>query len=77
MKSDREIAFISREFVMFCKNRNIETEHSPPKIHIGKGAVKGVIQTLKNPIVAKLEDKIEPTEGINRACVLRHIPDLK
>ena len=35
---------------MFCKNRNIEIENSPPRLHTGTEAVERAIQTLKNLI---------------------------
>ena len=38
-KSDKGSAFISRENTMFCKNRKIEKEYSPPRLHTGTGAV--------------------------------------
>ena len=33
---------------MFCKNKNIEIEFSPPKLHAGTVSVERAIQTLKN-----------------------------
>ena len=51
----------------FCKNKNIEKEYSPPKLHTDTGAVGRVIKTLKNLIVANLEDMIVLTESRNQA----------
>ena len=52
---------------MICKNKNIEIEYSPPRLHTGTGAVERAIQTLKNLIIANLEDKIDLTASVNRA----------
>ena len=67
IKSDKGGAFISKEYQEFCKNRNIEIEYCTPRIHTGNGAVERAIQTLKNLIIANLEDGIGITESVNRA----------
>ena len=67
LKSDRGSAFISKENKFFCEIENIEIKFSPPRLHTGTGAVERAIQTLKNLIVANLEDKIGLTGSINRA----------
>ena len=66
-KSDRGSAFISREYKIFCRNRNIEIEYSPPRLHTGTGAVERATRTLKNLLFANPEDMIGLTESINRA----------
>ena len=47
IKSDRGGAFISQEYKNFCRERNIEIEYCPPKIHTGNGSVERAIQTYK------------------------------
>ena len=60
--------FVSKEYRAFCKNRNIEIEYcTPPRAHTGSGVVKRAMQTLKNIIIANLEDGISLTESVNRA----------
>ena len=66
-KLDRSSAFISKEYKIFCKNKNIEIEYSPPRLHTGTRVVVCAIQTLKSLIIANWEDKIGLTESINRA----------
>ena len=51
----------------FCKNRNIEIEYCTPRIHTGNGTVERAIQTLKNLIIANMEDNTSLTESVNRA----------
>ena len=60
-------AFIPKIYREFCKNKNIEIEKSPPRLHTGTVAVERSIQALKNLIIANLEDKIGFTESVNRA----------
>ena len=67
IKSDKGGAFISKEYREFCKNRNIEIEYCTPRMHTGNGAVERAIQTLKNLIIANLEDGIGITESVKRA----------
>ena len=67
IKSDKSGAFISKEYREFCKNRNIEIEYCTPRMNTGNGVVKRAIQTLKNLIIANLEDGIGITESVNRA----------
>ena len=66
IKSDKGGAFISKEYRELCKNRNIEIEYCTPRMHTGNGAVERAIQTLKNRIIANLEDGIGITESVNR-----------
>ena len=51
----------------FCKSKNFEIEYSTPRLHTGTGAVERAIQTLKKLIIAKIEDNLCLTEGVNRA----------
>ena len=67
IKSDKSGAFISKDYIEFCKSKNIEIEYSTPRIHTGTGAVERAIQTMKNLIVANLEDNLCLTECVNRA----------
>ena len=67
IKSDKGGAFVSKEYREFCKNRNIEIEYCTPRVHTGNGVVERAIQTLKNLIIANLEDGISLTESVNRA----------
>ena len=43
IKSDKEGAFISKEYREFCRNRNIEIEYCIPRIHTGNGVVERAI----------------------------------
>ena len=52
---------------LFCINRSIEIEYSPPRLRTGTGAVERAIQTLQNLITPNVEDKIGLTESIKRA----------
>ena len=66
-KSDKGGAFISKEYREFCKSRNIEIEYCTPRIHTGNGTAERAIQTLKNLVIAKMEDGENLTESVNRA----------
>ena len=67
IKSDKGGAFISKDYIEFCKSKNIEIEYSTPRIHTCTGAVERAIQTMKNLVVANLEDNLCLTECENRA----------
>ena len=67
VKSDKGGAFVSKEYREFCKNRNIEIEYCTPRMHTGNGTVERTIQTLKNLIIANMEDNMSLTESVNRA----------
>ena len=67
IKSDKGGAFISKEYIAFCKSKNIEIEYCTPRLHTGTGAVERAIQTIKNLILANLEDNLCLTECVNRA----------
>ena len=56
IKTDKGGAFVSKEHKEFCNAKNIEIEYSTPRMHTGTGAVERAIQTLKNLIIANLED---------------------
>ena len=66
-KSDKGGAFISKEYREFCKTRNTEIEYCTPRIHTGNGTVDRAIQTLKNLVIANMEDGKILTESVNRA----------
>ena len=67
IKSDKGGAFISKDYIEFCKSKNIEIEYCTPRIHTGTAAVERAIQTMKNLILANLEDNLCLTECVNRA----------
>ena len=48
-----------KEYREFCKNRNVEIEYCTPRVHTGNGVVERTIQTLKNLIIAYLEDGLK------------------
>ena len=56
-----------KEHKDFCNTKNIEIEYSTPRMHTGTGAVERAIQTLKNLIIANLEDNTCLTECVIRA----------
>ena len=60
-------AFMSKDYTEFCNSKNIEIEYCTPRIYNGTGAVERAIQTMKNLILAILEDNLCLTECINRA----------
>ena len=67
IKSEKGGAFISKDYTEFCKSKNIEIKYCTPRIHTGTGAVERAIQTMKNLILANLEDNLCLTECVNRA----------
>ena len=67
IRSDKGGAFISKEYRQFCKSRNIEIENCTPRMHTGNGVVERAIQTIKNSILANMEDRLCLTESVNRA----------
>ena len=67
IKSDKEGAFISKEYKEICKNRNIEIEYCTPRLHTGNGVVERAIQTLKNLMLTNLEEGTDLTKSVNRA----------
>ena len=67
IKTDKGGAFVSKEYKEFCKSKNIEIEYSTPRLRTGTGAVERAIQTLKNPIIANLEDETCLTECVIKA----------
>ena len=67
IKSDKGGAFISKDYIKFCKSKNIEIEYCTPRIHTGTGAVERAIQTMKILIVGNSEGDLCLTECVNRA----------
>ena len=65
-------AFISKEHRQFCKKRNIEMEYCTPRMHTGNGVVEKAIQTIKNLIIAKMEDGLCLAETLNRVLQVIH-----
>ena len=67
IRSDKGGAFISKEYRQFCKSRKIQVEYCTPRMHTGNGVVERAIQTIKNLIIANMEDGLCLTESVNRA----------
>ena len=67
IRSDKGGAFISNEYRQFCKSRNIEIDYYTPQMHTGNGVVERATQTIKNLIIANMEDGLCLTENVNRA----------
>ena len=65
MKSDRGCFFILPEYRKVCKE-NIEIEYNSPMLHTDTRAVELSKQTLKNLIIANLQDKSGHTERVNQ-----------
>ena len=72
IKSDKGSAFISKEYIEHCKAHNINRIYGTANLHTGTGLVERTIQSLKNLILANLEDNQNLRESENRALyVLR------
>ena len=72
IKSDKGGAFISKENIEFCETQNINRLYETANLHTGTGLVDRTIQSLKNLILANLEDDQNLRESVNRALyVLR------
>ena len=56
----------------FCNSRNKDVQYCPPRMHTGNGIVEMAIQTMKNLILANMEDGNNLTKSVNRA--LRVMP---
>ena len=67
IKTNKGRAFIAKEYRDFCKSKKIEIEYSTPRLHTGTEVVELAIQTLKNLIIANIEDDLCLTECVNRA----------
>ena len=67
IRTDNDTAFTSKEFKTFCEQYNIEKITGLPYMHTATGLVERTIQSLKNLILANLEDDIGLTESLNRA----------
>ena len=57
LKTDKGGAFISKDYIEFCKSKNIKIEYCTLRIHTATGAVERAIQTIKNLLLANLEVK--------------------
>ena len=66
-KSDKGGTFISKEYKQFCKTQNTNEYLRSDNLHTGTGLVERTIQSLKNLIVANLEDGQNLRESIKRA----------
>ena len=72
IKSGKVGAFISEEYKEFCVSQNIDRSYGTANLHTGTGLVERTIQSLKNLILANLEDDQNLRESGNRALyVLR------
>ena len=72
IQSDKGGAFISKEYIEFCKTQNINRIYGTANLHTGTGLVERTIQSLKNLVLANLEDDQNLRESVNRALhVLR------
>ena len=72
IKSDKGGVFISKENKEFCKSQNIDRVYGTGNLHTVTGLVERTIQSLKNLILANLEDDQNLRESVNRALyVLR------
>ena len=67
IRSDKGGASISTEYKEICKSRIIEIQYCPLQMHTGNGTVERAIQTMKNLILANMEDGKKLTESVNRA----------
>ena len=67
VNSNKGRAYISKDYIEFYQSKNIEREYCTPRIHTSTGAVERAIQTMKNLLVANLEDDFCLTECVNRA----------
>ena len=67
IKPNKGGALVSKEYIDFCKSKNIEVEDCSPRIHTSSVAVERAIQTIRHLIVANLEDNLCLTESVNRA----------
>ena len=45
----------------------MEVQYCPPRMHTGNGTVERAIQTMKNLILANMENGNNLTESVNRA----------
>ena len=67
IKSDKGGAFISKEYKEFCKTQIINYIYGTADLHFGTGLVERTIQSMKNLILANLEDGLNLRESKNRA----------
>ena len=66
-KIRQKVAFVSSEYKKFCESRNIKIQYCPPRMHTGNGTVERAIQTIKNLLLAKMENGNNLTESVKRA----------
>ena len=57
LKSEKRGAIISKEYKELGKTQNINYLHGTATLHTGTGLVERTIQSLKNLILANLEDE--------------------
>ena len=67
IKTDKGGAFFAKEYRDFCESKNTKIEYSTPRLHTSKGVVERAIQTLRNLIIANIEENLCLTECVNRA----------
>ena len=74
VRLDNGEAFLSAEYIEFCKSSNIEIEYCKSKKHTGTGADERAMQAMKNQIIAIFEYNLRMTECVNIAfTVLRFL----
>ena len=72
IKSDKVGVCISKEYKEFCREQNTDRTYGTANLHTGTGLVERTIQSLKNLVLANLEDEQNLRESVNRALyVLR------
>ena len=67
IKSDEGGAFNPKEYNEFRRSQNIDRAYCTANLHTGTGLVERTIQSLKNLVLANLEDDQNLRESINRA----------
>ena len=67
IKYDRGCAFISKEYNEFCKSPRISCEYGTANLHTGTELVAQTIHSMKNLILANIEDDTSLRESVNRA----------
>ena len=71
IKLDKGGAFISKEYIEYCKTHKINRIYGTANLHTGTGLVERTIQSLKNLILANLEHNQNLRESVNRALYVQ------
>ena len=76
IKSGKGGAFISKEYKEFCREQNIDRTCGTANLHTGTRLFEQPIQSLKNLVLANLEDERNLRGSVNRTLfVLRFTMD--